>query len=132
LQSLQLDKFQTRKQIEDALAPRIPDLAVRRFLLKNLRQREPGRFEWKLNLENISNNYAQLNEPVGGEQPFARPTLFIRGEKSDYIQDNAVPLIRHLFPGAEIRSIAGADHWVHTDAPEAFCEAVLNFLAKAN
>ena len=36
LQALELARFTTRQQIEEALAPELPDLALRRFLLKNL------------------------------------------------------------------------------------------------
>jgi len=37
-------------------------------------------------------------------------------------------LIHKLFPRAEIRSLLNAGHWLHADAPEAFLQAVQNFL----
>ena len=37
LLALDLKKFHSRKEVEDALAPALPDLTLRRFLLKNLK-----------------------------------------------------------------------------------------------
>jgi pimeloyl-ACP methyl ester carboxylesterase len=54
--------------------------------------------------------------------------LFIRGGKSNYINDADEPLIRGLFPQSEIKTIAEAGHWVHADKPEEFLRLVLNFL----
>ena len=39
------------------------------------------------------------------------------------------PAIHRLFPKAEIRRIAGAGHWVHAEAPDAFLDLVTPFLA---
>jgi esterase len=36
--------------------------------------------------------------------------------------------MRGLFPLSEIRTIAGAGHWVHADQPEEFLRLILNFL----
>ena len=47
LSALDLPIFQTRPQIEDALAKEIPSLNLRRFLLKNLGRDAKGQFVWK-------------------------------------------------------------------------------------
>jgi esterase len=127
LLGLDLPNFQSRPQIEGALAPEIPDLALRRFLLKNLGRNSNGRFFWKINLRGIAENYLRLREPVSASVPFARPALFIRGGKSNYLNPEDVPLIRKLFPQSEIQTIPNAGHWVHADQPEEFLRLVLNF-----
>ncbi len=58
-----------------------------------------------------------------------KPTLFIRGEKSNYINPEDEPLIRELFPQSEIQTIAGAGHWIHADRPEDFLRLVSDLLA---
>ena len=128
LLGLDLPKFQTRTQIEDALASEIPNQVLRRFLLKNLGRSPEGRFFWKINLRDIAENYWKLREPVAGDAPFIKPTLFVRGGKSKYIQPEDEPLIQEWFPAAEIQTIPDAGHWVHADAPEEFLRLVLNFL----
>lgn len=128
LLALDLGSFQTRTQIEEALAPEIPSLNLRRFLLKNLGRDEQGRFVWKMNLRGVVENYPQLGEVLGVGNPFTKPTLFIRGGKSDYIADSDEVEIRRWFPMAEMQTIASANHWVHADAPEEFVRLVLKFL----
>jgi pimeloyl-ACP methyl ester carboxylesterase len=127
--ALDLPSFQTRQQIEDALAPEIPNLVLRRFLLKNLRRNADGKFFWKINLRGIGENYSQLGELVSGSVPFAKPTLFIRGSESNYILAEDEPLVRQLFPQSEIKTIAEAGHWLHADRPEEFLRLVTEFLA---
>src|SRR5882672_12290911 len=126
--SLGLAHFTDRKQIEKALEPQIPELALRRFLIKSVARLPSGGFGWKLNLAGINNNYEKLNAELTWDQVFDKPTLFIRGEKSDYIRESDVALIQRLFRAAEFRTIKGAGHWVHADAPEVFVSVVLDFL----
>jgi pimeloyl-ACP methyl ester carboxylesterase len=128
MQALDLPSFQTRQAMEDALAAEIPNLILRRFLLKNLGRDAAGQFCWKINLRGLAENYLALGHPVTATVPFAKPTLFIRGGKSKYILPTDEPLIHELFPAAEIQTIAEASHWVHADAPEEFLRLLLNFL----
>ena len=128
LLGLDLSKFQTRGQIEDALAPDIPNQVLRRFLLKNLGRAPDSGFFWKINLQDIAENYWRLREPVAGNAPFTKPVLFIRGGKSDYIRPEDEPLIHEWFPAAQIQTIPDASHWIHADKPEEFLRLVLGFL----
>lgn len=128
LLALELVSFQSRQQIENALAQEIPDLTLRRFLLKNLGRNDDGTFKWKINLASLKENYPRLRESLNHQTPFARPTLFIRGGKSEYIAATDEPEIHRLFPLAKISTIPAASHWVHADAPEEFLQQVLDFL----
>ncbi len=40
----------------------------------------------------------------------------------------SVARMRELFPDLRVLTIAGADHWVHASAPQAFREAIAAFL----
>jgi len=128
LLALDLSSFQGRTQIEEALAPDIPNPVLRRFLLKNLGRTPEGGFFWKINLRDIAENYWRLREPVAGDSPYRGPTLFIRGGKSSYIQAEDEPLIHEWFPRSQIQTIAEAGHWVHADQPEEFFKLLINFL----
>ncbi len=104
LRALDLTRFASRAEIEHALAPEIPNLTLRQFLLKNLGRDSAGKFFWKINLHGIAENYSRLREPVSLLEPthplsrFIKPALFIRGGKSNYLGDADEPLIRQLFP----------------------------------
>ena len=126
--ALDLSAFHSRKEIEEVLAPAVPELAVRQFLLKNLSRDPTGRFAWRINLRAIDRNYPRLNEAIRGGRKFNKPTLFIRGALSDYLGEEDFPLVEDLFPQAEIETLTGAGHWVHAEVPEGFVRTVSNFL----
>jgi esterase len=128
LLALDLASFKRRDQIDAALAPDIPQTAVRQFLLKNLATGDDGRLRWKLNLDAITRHYDELTLPIESESPSPGPALFIRGGRSDHVLDSDLDPIRHLFPQARFVTIPEAGHWVHADAPEAFAQAVVDFL----
>jgi esterase len=120
----------TRRSDADAqLAAAIPDAAARAFLLQNLLIDE-GKAHWRLNLTEFEREFSQLlgfpDLPAGSE--YRRPTLFIAGANSTYIQPTDEPVIRRLFPLAQITRIEGAGHWVHAEQPRAFLQAVEPFL----
>jgi esterase len=128
LLSLKLDAYRTRREMEDALATHVPDLAVRRFLLKNVETLRHTGFRWKIGLQEIHQNYDRLREAVEGPWPFTGPSLFIRGSDSRYLSEEDLAFIRERFPRAQLRTIPGASHWVHTEQPEAFVQVTRDFL----
>jgi esterase len=128
LLALELKTFSARQEIEETLAPEISSLVLRRFLLKNLGRDADGNFFWKINLRGLSENYFQIRAAIPASTPLAKPVLFIRGGKSDYIKPEDEPLMRELFPQSEIQTIHGAGHWVHGDASDEFLRLVLDFL----
>lgn len=121
--------FASRHEMEAALAPWVADLATRRFLLKNV-ARAGGGFQWRIGLREIHRNYGRLGAALTGERPFAGPALFLRGEQSDYLRETDLPLIRALFPRAQMRTIPHSGHLLHAENPAAFLEAVMGFLGR--
>lgn len=114
----------------DALAPAVPDPAVRQFLLKNLSRDPEGRLRWRIGLDEIIENYDALTRPIDFSEPFSRPACFIRGGRSHFVEETDLPSIQRLFPGAEIVTVGNAGHWVHIEAPAEFLAAVSGFLSK--
>jgi len=55
-------------------------------------------------------------------------SLFVSGDRSDYVKPDQEQLIRELFPWAELEVIADAGHRVHADQPDLFLERVAGFL----
>jgi len=125
---LELAQYRDRRQIEEALAQAVPDLGVRRFLLKSLARDASGGLQWKLGLEGIRENYPRLNEALAGGRAWSGSCLFVRGGSSDYVSEGDEAAITAPFPAARFCAIPGAGHWVHADAPELFETVVSNFL----
>ncbi|MDX1595243.1 MAG: alpha/beta fold hydrolase [Gammaproteobacteria bacterium] len=127
LLSLELDALGSRSDADRALAERVPNPAIRQFLLKNLARGDDG-FEWRIPLEVIRDAYPDIAAAPPSFGPYEGPTLFVRGGGSDYVPDDAEPAIRERFPEARIETIPGAAHWVHVEAPEQFVGIVREFL----
>lgn len=124
--AVELDKLHSRGDADTVIAERIADPAVRQFLLQNLRSRP--RWHWQPNLGLLS---AQLPAIAGWPDPgpvtYPGAVLWLRGERSDYVRPEHEPQMRRYFPAVELRTIAGAGHWVQADQPEAVLAALLEF-----
>ena len=127
LLDLDLSKIQSRQEAEAFLETRISEPGTRQFLLKNITRHADGRYDWKMNLPVLWQAYPDILAGVDGD-PFDKPTLFVRGSRSDYIKDGDFALIKTLFPKAEIITIDGAGHWVHADKPAELLTVLRNFL----
>jgi len=127
LRGLDLERIRSRRDADRALADAISSPAIRQFLLKNLVRADDG-FAWRIPLDTIHREYAQIGAAPASPGPYEGPTLFIRGGDSDYIPEEAEPAIHERFPNARVETIPEAAHWVHVDAPEAFLELVRQFL----
>jgi esterase len=125
--SLDLESVQTRQDAEAFLWSRIKDQGTLQFLLKNITRDENGKYSWKMNLDTLHRDYANILAPVEGI-PFEKPTLFIRGSNSDYIRDDEWPNAQRLFPNAQLITIEGAGHWVHADKPKELVDAIKAFI----
>lgn len=127
LSAVDLENIKSREEAETAMLPYLAELGVRQFLLKNLYRSESGGFAWRMNLDAIVGQIENIGmENKGG--PFTKPTLFLRGENSNYIQEKDHEIIKKLFPNSNIQTIAGAGHWVQAEKPREFVEAVVTFL----
>ena len=126
--AIDLSRFQRRDEVDTALSSAVSDTALRQFLLKNLGRNASGGLFWKPNLKSIRANYDTVRGSFPSDIPCDRPALFIRGEKSNYIQENDLALIHQVFPAAQLETIPGAGHWVHANAPDRVVEVVTSFL----
>jgi pimeloyl-ACP methyl ester carboxylesterase len=127
---IDLENIKTRGEVEKILELRIEDPRVRMFIMKNLYYKIHGKLAWRLNIGAINQSMDLLFDGIQGENQYKGPTLFIRGGKSDYLPDADIPLITSMFPEAVIKTISGASHWVHADAPEELCFLLSNFLGR--
>jgi pimeloyl-ACP methyl ester carboxylesterase len=128
LLGMDLSKMKTRQEAETYLSERIPEVGTRQFLLKNITREDDGTFTWKMNLPVLWQHFDDILAPVESQEPFEKPALFVRGSRSDYIKDAELPLIKTLFPQAELLTVEGAGHWVHADKPAELLAILKDFL----
>lgn len=122
---------QSRRDADKVLQEHgVETLFVRQFLLKNLYKNEQEQWVWRCGLDNLINNYLAICQAPDMHKAYQGPSLFIRGERSDYIQSKDIALIDQHFPQATYAFIEGAGHWLHAEKPELFANYVLEFLQK--
>lgn len=125
--ALDLPNLASRSDADAALRTRISTPSIRQFLLKNLSRNKEGGYEWKMNLPVIRAHYDDILAPIASDTTFENPTLFVRGERSDYVLDEDWSGIQMLFPESELVTIPKVGHWLHAEAPEAFLAHTLRF-----
>jgi len=129
LRNFPLSNIGSRKEAEAFLLKEgIVDLGVRQFLLKNLTRSKSGSYQWKMNFTEIDKNYQNILANIKSDGQSDSDSLFIRGSKSNYIQDNDLPQIQKYFPNAQLSSVEDAGHWVHAEKPIELLNLVTNFL----
>ena len=125
---LPLQNIGSRAQADQLLAHSIEEVGVRNFLLTNLVRSDSGGFRWRINLPVIAEFFGALTGWQEPEQACPNPTLFIRGELSPYILPEHQQQTMRQFPNAQVKTVAGAGHWVHSEKPEAVQRLIRNFL----
>jgi esterase len=126
--AVNLSQIKSRKDGEEQISNHMDDFAVKQFLLKNLSRNPDGSYSWKMNLQGIYDNYANIIGPVVSDVQYTGPAMFIRGGRSGYVKDEDMEQIRELFPNSKLVTVEGAGHWLHAEAPAAFLKEVISFL----
>jgi pimeloyl-ACP methyl ester carboxylesterase len=128
LNSLDFTTLKSRGQADKQLANYVTDAGTRMFLLKNLYWIEKGKLALRINLDVLTENVSEVGEALPLHAKFDGDTLFLRGDKSEYIGNQDETLIKNHFPEAKIITIANAGHWLHAENPKDFYQAVTNFV----
>lgn len=124
----------TKQSDADAILQKYEDaLPIRQFLLTNLtRSPESKALKFRIPIKTLTasmNHMADFPFRDPDEARYEGPTLFVRGTKSHYVADEALPVIGRFFPRFELLDI-DSGHWVISEKPEEFCRGVVDFLQR--
>jgi len=128
LAQLDFNKISSRKEADEELSRHLTDFGIRQFLLKNLYWIETGRLGFRFNFDVLKNRMEEIGDNIGPTSLFDGPTLFVRGDRSEYIQPSDYPEIKKHFPKASIETVDNAGHWLHAENPKQFFEKTLRFM----
>lgn len=126
IHALDLPNISSRSEAEKILSLHVEAAGVRQFLLKNLYWVTADQLGWRMNVAVLEREMhgilAALPEKVSWT-----PTLFLRGELSNYILSEDENSLEELFPDSILQTIPNAGHWLHAEQPDAFFDAVMGF-----
>ncbi|VXB15455.1 Alpha/beta hydrolase [Flavobacterium sp. 9AF] len=128
LNAINFDLKPSRTEVDSILSKYINDFGTRQFLLKNLYWVEHGQLGFRFNLKSLTLNIQEIGKELPVGLSFEKEVLFLRGDRSNYIEDADFESINFLFPKSEIVTISNAGHWLHAENPNDFYAAVMNFL----
>jgi pimeloyl-ACP methyl ester carboxylesterase len=129
MDAVDFENMKARSDAKDVLLEKLNgDIGTTAFLLKNIKRLKEGGFSWKMNTSLLRREYENIIAPMPTDKTYDGPTLFIRGGNSKYITDEDIPLIKEVFPQAEIKTIEGAGHWLHAEKPVELMDMVKRFL----
>jgi len=87
---------------------------------------------WKLNLQAIANNFPEIVQVLDTdefiEKKILLPTLFLKGDLSNYITNQDFKLIEFIFPNSKVETVENAGHWLHIEQPQEVSNKIFNFL----
>jgi len=128
LAALDLDVLKTRKEADEILSNYVSEFGIRQFLLKNLYWKDKEQLGLRINLKVLTEQVESVGEAFPEHLKFEGDTLFLKGDRSDYILPQDEVLIHEHFPGSIVTTINNAGHWLHAENPYEFYDQVLQFI----
>jgi len=128
LSSLDFSVIKSRGEADRQLSRFVPDFGTRQFLLKNLYWKDKGQLALRINLDDLKENVSEVGEALPTYLKFDKDTLFLRGDRSEYIVLSDEDIIMMHFPKAKIVTIKNSGHWLHAENPDDFFEETLSFI----
>ncbi|KAH9221835.1 prolyl oligopeptidase-like protein [Leptodontidium sp. 2 PMI_412] len=128
-----IEESMVTKQVEadQILKDYEKSLPIRQFLLSNMwqpPQEKTKKFRIPLRiLGSALGNLGDFPFKNPGEVRFEGPALFVRGTQSKYVPDESLPAIGEFFPRFRLADV-DSGHWVISEKPEEFRQAVVEFL----
>jgi len=128
LTSLDFQTINTRKEADLQLSKHVQEVGTRQFLLKNIYWVSPGVLGLRINLPALTVHVSEVGEALHPSLNCSKESLFLRGDKSEYISPQDEALISIQFPNYSVQTITNAGHFLHAENPLEFYESVRSFI----
>lgn len=105
----------TKREVDLLLRDKVPDPALRAFLLTNL----GSDGKWNIPVHTIATQLEQLaGFDVAADSRYNGDSFFIHGGQSRFVRHAHIESIQQYFPNHMLTTIRGVGHWVHAEAPD--------------
>ncbi len=129
LKKIDLSKYKSRIKALEDLSKIDKDKRLELFMMKNIKRNKQGNLEWKININSIADNLANLINQFNADlSKITCNTLFIKAENSNYITDDDFKKIREEIAKVQFVTIKDASHWLHSEKPDEFTAVLKKFL----
>jgi len=126
MQKVDLSKVEKRSDATLALSKFVEDKSLQNFFTQSLDIKAK---RWKLNLKVLRSEMSEILSFPKIESEFSGHSLFLKGEKSDYIKSEHRKLIKSLFTKARFATFKEAGHWLHAEKHREFESAARLFFS---
>jgi len=132
MKEVEQKRVHTRKAADSIMERYEKDLMTRAFLLTNIvtPARETDAIKFRVPLNIIQDSIHEIGsfpyEP--GEISWNGPTLFIKGTKSNYLNERNIEYSKQFFPDMKLETL-DAGHWVHAERSNEFVKLVTQFIS---
>ncbi|WP_378185663.1 alpha/beta fold hydrolase [Aquimarina sp. W85] len=130
LETLNATTLTSRSEADTMLKEFVREVGTRQFLLKNLYWKSKEQLGLRVNLEALMANSNEIGKELPSDYLYQGTTLFLKGDRSNYILAEDKPRIKLQFPNAKFTEISKAGHWLHAENPKEFLTEVLGFINK--
>ncbi|KAK9243866.1 Alpha/Beta hydrolase protein [Lipomyces tetrasporus] len=129
LRSIEKMGLRSMKDAFEVLGKYEKSVDIRNFLLTNAKFKSDGTIGFRVPLDTLARALDHIAEfPFNSQNDrFIGPALFIRGSRSHYVPDEAIPTIGRFFPNFVLKDI-DAGHWVISERTTEFVMHVEEFL----
>lgn len=129
LEKIDTTAFSSRPEMLEKMEKVFQNKILANFLLKNIKiDTKKKCLHWRIPIKILSEKSEFLKEDVTPKNPVNLPTLFLRGEKSNYIKKEQIAPMKKSFPRSDFCTIAKAGHWLHADNKEDVIEKIQHFI----
>ncbi|OOE90807.1 alpha/beta fold hydrolase [Salinivibrio sharmensis] len=119
--------LKSRQQAQTIMNESIENPGVSQFLLKSLYKTDHGHYAWRFNIDNLYHGYRDIMGWTEFGQ-YSGPTLFVKGQNSEYILPDHREAIVAQFPHSKAHMVAGTGHWLHAEKPAVVASVIERFL----
>lgn len=132
MQAVNDKKISDRRLIKEMLLKEEQHGGIVEFLLTNLKAVD-GSYKFNLPIKSMREDSARAKLYDWSKFKSVNvPALFLKRERSEYISDKGFSECKKMFPEAQLCTIPGSGHWIHSEKPSDFVSSVCNFLLKGN
>ena len=129
LLEIDLKRIESRNDFNTYLERYFNDKDFILFLSKNLQRNKNGEFNYKSNIKILFEKYKNITCGIEFKKQYKNDVLFIKGEKSDYIDYEKLKLSERFFPKYKLVEIKNAGHWLHHENPIDFISTCIDSLS---